>query len=102
LQFALTLVATILVSYHLYAHDLFPVTLSLLLFFRYVNSGMVVHGIIASAFLLLLIILFLPVVPHYLIKFSAFGLGALPILLLYTILSVEIVSRRGSSRRGEA
>jgi hypothetical protein len=47
----------------------------------------------SAAFFLLLIILFLPVVPRYLIKFSALGWGALPIMVLYMILVVEISYR---------
>ena len=39
LQFALIVVTTVLISYHLYAHDLFLLSLSLILFFRYVSSG---------------------------------------------------------------
>jgi hypothetical protein len=90
LQFSLTLVTTVLISYHLYSHDLFPLALSLILFFRYVGSGSVSHWLISKAFFFLLIILFLPVVPRYLIDFGLFGWGALPILLLYMILTVEM------------
>jgi len=94
LKFSLTIVTTVLISYHLYPHDLFPLTLSLILVFRYVNSGWATHGALSTTFYFLLIVLFLPVVPRYLIKFSALGWGALPILFLYVILSVEIFHRR--------
>lgn len=93
LKFSLTIVTTVLISYHLYAHDLFVVTLSLVLLFRYINSGEVNLRVMSTAFFLLLIILFLPVVPRYLIKFSALGWGALPIMVLYIILVVEISYR---------
>lgn len=89
LKFSLTLVTTVLVSYHLYAHDLFPVALSLILLFHYVSSGSISHRAISSSYFVLLVILFIPVVPRYLnLKF--FGFAALPILLLYMILAVEI------------
>jgi glycosyl transferase family 87 len=94
LEFSLTIVTTVLISYHLYPHDLFPLTLSLILFFRYVNSGAVTYRALCTVFFFLLIILSLPVIPRYLIKFSALGWGALPILFLYVILSVEIFNRR--------
>jgi hypothetical protein len=96
LKFSLTLVTTVLISYHLYAHDLFPLTLSLILFFRYVNSGAVSHRVVSTAFFFLLIILFLPIIPRYLIKVSAFGWAALPTLAFYIILVVEIFRRRKS------
>jgi Glycosyltransferase family 87 len=94
LKFSLTLVTTVLISYHLYSHDLFPLALSLILFFRYLNSGAVTDRVIANAFFFLLIILFLPMVPRYLIKLSALGWGALPILAFYLIFMLEIFHRR--------
>jgi hypothetical protein len=90
LKFSLILVTTVLISYHLYAHDLFLLALSLILFFRYVSSGAVPRRFSSKSFFILLIILFLPLLPQYLIKFRAFGWGALPIILLYVILTVEI------------
>jgi hypothetical protein len=94
LQFALVIVTTVLISYHLYAHDLFPASLSLILLFRYVSSGLPAHRGVSNVFFALLIILFLPGVPRFLIEFRSFGWGALPILLVYTIIAVEIFSRR--------
>ncbi len=94
LMFSLTLVTTVLVSYHLYAHDLFPLTLSLILFFRYVSSGWVSHRLISNAFFCLVIILFLPVAPRYLIEFKSLGWGAIPMLVLYALLSLEIFRHR--------
>jgi len=90
LKFSLILVTTVLISYHLYAQDLFLLALSLILFFRYVSSGAVPRRFSSKSFFILLIILFLPLLPQYLIKFRALGWGALPIILLYVILTVEI------------
>jgi hypothetical protein len=92
LQFALVVVTTVLISYHLYAHDLFPISLSLILLYRYVGSGS--RRNTSIVFFGLLLILFLPVVPRFLIEVKLFSWGALPVLLLYTILAVEIFSRR--------
>jgi glycosyl transferase family 87 len=91
LKFALTIVTTLLISYHLYSHDLFPLTLSLILIFGYISSERAIHKTLSRAFFFLLIILFIPLVPRYLIDFSVLGWGALPVLLLYTTLIVEIV-----------
>ncbi|MGH7794635.1 MAG: glycosyltransferase family 87 protein [Candidatus Binatia bacterium] len=99
LKFSLTVVTTVLIGYHLYPHDLFPLTLSLILLFRYISSGAVSDRTVANLFFFLLIILFLPLVPRYLIKFSVLGLAAVPVLLLYTILSLEIF-RRNRVKRG--
>ena len=93
LKFSLTVVTTILISYHLYPHDLFPLSLSLILIFRYVNLGGAAHGALSKAFFFLLIILFLPVIPRYLTKISALGWGALPLLSLAVALTAEIFQR---------
>jgi hypothetical protein len=100
LKFSLAVVTTVLISYHLYSHDLFPLTLSLILFFRYVASGAVSHWALSNAFFLLLIILFFPLLPLYLIKSGAFGWAALPILAFYLILVFEIF-RRGTGQLTE-
>ena len=92
LQFALVVVTTVLVSYHLYAHDLFPISLSIILLYRYVSSGSRQNTSIA--FFGLLLIMFLPVVPRFLIEVKLFGWGALPVLLLYMILAAEIFCRQ--------
>jgi hypothetical protein len=100
LQFSLTIVTTVLISYHLYSHDLFPLILSLILSFRYVASGAITHGALSDAFFVLLLIIFLPLVPFYLIKSGAFSWAALPILGFYLILVLEIF-RRKSGRFSE-
>ena len=92
LQFALVVVTTVLISYHLYAHDLFPISLSIILLYRYVSSGS--RRNTSIAFFGLLLIMFLPVVPRFLIEVKLFGWGALPVLLLYTILAAEIFCRQ--------
>jgi len=93
LQFALVVVTTVVISYHLYAHDLFPISLSLILLYRYVSSDACQNT--STVFFGLLLILFLPVVPRFLIEVKLFGWGALPVLLLYMILAAEIFFRRG-------
>jgi hypothetical protein len=94
LKFSITIVSTVLIGYHLYSHDLFPLMLSLVLFFRYILSGSASDPVISRAFFLLLLILFFPVVPRYLlIEVKSFGWGAIPVLTLYVLLSLEIYRR---------
>ena len=101
LQFALVVVTTVLISYHLYAHDLFP-------YLAFVNPALPLRKLrlmperLPRSFFGLLLILFLPVVPRFLIEVKLFGWGALPVLLLYMILAAEIFfagSRRQINKR---
>ena len=94
LAFALVLVTTVLISYHLYVHDLFIITISIVLFFRFVSSETRIDRATTNIFFLLLLVLFFPVVPRYLFMSREFGWVALPILLFHTILIVEIVRCR--------
>jgi hypothetical protein len=94
LKFSLVVVTTVLIGYHLYPHDLFPLTLPLILFFRGVNSGAITDGTLIKAFFFLLIIFFIPVVPRYLIQIHLLGWGALLNLALYIILSLAIFHRK--------
>ena len=94
LKFSLTLVTTVLISYHLYAHDLFLLSFSMILLFRYVSSVAPHRPALSNVFYGLLLIFLLPLVPRYLIESRLFWWWAVPILLLYLILSVEILKRR--------
>jgi hypothetical protein len=91
LKFSLTLLTTVLISYHLYSHDLFPVAVTLILFFRYLNIERISSRSLSLVFYIILVILFLPVIPRFLISSSAFGWGALPLLVLFTVLAAEIL-----------
>jgi hypothetical protein len=93
LKFSLAVVTTVLISYHLYAHDLFPLSLSLILLFRYISLDWVVDGFLSKTFFLVLLAFFVPVLPRYLIGISAFGWTALLVLILYVVLTIEIFSR---------
>jgi len=94
LKFSLMLVTTVLISYHLYAHDLFPLSLSMILLFRYVSSADAHRPALSNLFYGLVLIFLLPLVPRYLIESRLFWWWVLPVLLLYLILSVEILKRR--------
>jgi hypothetical protein len=93
LKFSLCLVTTVLISYHLYAHDLFPLTISLVLFFRYITLDTVSSKTISNIFFVLILVFLLPVIPRYLIQYSALSWAAVPILVFYSTLIVEILYR---------
>jgi hypothetical protein len=94
LKFSLAIVTSLLVSYHLYSHDLFPLVLSLVLTFRYIITEGAIHRVPPTVFFFLLIVLFIPLVPRYLIEFSMLGWGALLLVALYSILVAEIFCRK--------
>ena len=94
LKFSLTLLATVLISYHLYSHDLLPVAVALILLFRYLNIETTSRKSLSVVFYIVLLIIFIPFIPRYLISSSALGWGALPFLLLFTVLSTEILHRK--------
>jgi hypothetical protein len=54
LMFSISIVATVLISYHLYAHDLFPVIIPLILLFRYISRGLVSDWVVSGVFFSLL------------------------------------------------
>ncbi len=93
LQFSLTVVTTVLMSYHLYPHDLFPLILALTVFFRYFVLGATTRQTTRIAFFLLIALLLLPVVPRYLIDHSSFGWTAVALLYLYACLAGETFRR---------
>ena len=94
LKFSLTLLTTVLISYHLYSHDLLTVAVAVILLFRYLNIERTSCKGLSLVFYVVLLILFLPVVPRSLISSSAFGWGASPVLLLFAVLSAEIFHRK--------
>jgi hypothetical protein len=93
LKFALVLVTTALVSFHLYSHDLFPLTLALGLLFRHVSAEPNVDPLLRKSFYPLVLIFLLPAIPAYAIEYQLFGWAALLLLFLYFILSRELLRR---------
>jgi hypothetical protein len=93
LKFSLTLLTTVLISYHLYSHDLLPVAVTLILLFRYLNIERTSRKSLSLMFYIVLLILFLPVIPRFLIGSSAFGWAAVPLFLIFTFLAAEILYR---------
>ena len=90
LKFSLAIATTILVSYHLYPHDLLPLALSLIL--RLARSRVVRFMGLVERVLFSFYYFSIPL-SCYLIEFSVLGWGAFLILALYSILAAEIFHR---------
>jgi hypothetical protein len=100
LRFSLAIATTLLVSFHLYTHDVIILVIPLLLTFSYVLLGRARLTTAHYGFLSALLLLNLPRVPYLLEVNGGFGWGALPIILLYIVLALEISSfERVNSQR---
>jgi Glycosyltransferase family 87 len=90
LRFSLAIVTTILVSYHLYAHDVIILVVPLILTFSCVLEDRVRTTIARNGFLLVLLLLYLPLVPYFLELKGRFAWGVLPMILFYVVVALEI------------
>ena len=93
-QFSLAVVATILISYHLYTHDLIILTIPVILTANYVLAGSMLLSRNCKAFLAVAFMLYLPLVPFLLEVGGSFGSLAAPILIFFGLLTFEIRARR--------
>lgn len=90
LRFALAVVMTTLVSFHLYSYDGTLLAIALIL--------MLNHFVVAQhrspkaqwIFLLLLIVMFLPLVPNILLSEAALAWWALPVPVLFFVVATEL------------
>jgi hypothetical protein len=94
LKFSVAIATTILVSYHLYTHDVIILAVALLLMFSHVLVGGARTTVARNGFLLALILFYLPLVPYFLEVKGGFAWGVLPIILFYVVLASEICSFR--------
>ena len=92
LRFSLAVVTTVLVSFHLYTHDVIILVIPLLLTFSFILLDRAQVTIGRYSFLLVLILLYLPLVPYFLEVKGSFAWGVLPIILFYLIVAFEIYS----------
>jgi Glycosyltransferase family 87 len=92
LRFSLAVVTTVLVSFHLYTHDVIILLIPLLLIFSYILLGVARVPTARYVFLGGLILLNLPLVPYFLEVNGGFGWGVFAIILLYLALASEIYS----------
>jgi hypothetical protein len=96
LHFSLAISATVLISYHLYPHDVIVLLIPIVLTFNYVLAHEPRLTRPRNVFLFVLILLYLPFVPILLEHTGSFGSLVVPILLLYGVLIFEIGSCRSS------
>ncbi|HXG53268.1 MAG TPA: glycosyltransferase family 87 protein [candidate division Zixibacteria bacterium] len=93
LRFALAIVTTTLVTYHLYSHDLMPLVIALGIVSGEALAGRMTAPAARFGFLALLPIFYVPLVPSLLVRDRVFGWGAAPLLLLYGLLVSELAAR---------
>jgi Glycosyltransferase family 87 len=96
LQFSLAIAATVLISYHLYPHDVIVLVIPIVLTFNYVLAHQPRLNIACNVFLFVLVLLYLPFVPILLEHTGSFGSLVAPILIMYGVLIFEIGCHRSS------
>ncbi len=92
LQFSLAIVATVLISYHLYTHDLIILTIPVILIANYIFANRQPLSSACKLFLSVLVVLYLPLAPFLLEVGGAFGSLVAPILIIYGFLVFQIDS----------
>ena len=90
LRCSFSIVSTVLVSYHLYSYDGFVLVIALILTFNYVLTEEAVVPTVRLAFLSVLIVIYLPLVPNFLLSYGVLAWVTLPVLILYVVIAVEI------------
>jgi hypothetical protein len=92
LRFALAVVTTVLVSFHLYSYDGTLLVIPLVIMLNRVLKEPSPSPKRHRMFLILLIALFLPLVPNVLLSAAVLAWWALPLPFLYAVIAVEIRS----------
>jgi hypothetical protein len=92
LHFSLVVVATVLISYHLYPHDVIILVIPLILTLNYVIRDQAAVTSAHKVFLFVVVLLYLPLIPIILELTAAFGALVGPVILLYGYLAVEVAS----------
>lgn len=99
LRFALGVTATVLVSFHLYSYDATLLILPMVLMLDHVLKGRVRSSGVQPALFALLIFLFLPLLPNWLLGVAVIAWWALPIPILFGLIAVELVKRANSAAK---
>ena len=94
LRFALAVVATALVSFHLYSYDGTMLTLPLMIMLNRIVKNPGPYLLRHRVFLAILIASFLPLVPNVLLSAAVLAWWTLPLPVLFGVLAIEI--SRGS------
>lgn len=92
LKFALAIVMTVLVSFHLYYYDGTILAIALVLVFNSVLKARL-HSTSQLALLPLLIVLYFPLLPNVLLAYAALAWWALPLPLLFGVIKWQIDER---------
>jgi hypothetical protein len=92
LKFALAVVMTALVSYHLYSYDGTMLAIPLVLAFNHVLKARL-QSTNELALLPLLIVLYFPLLPNALLVYAVLAWWALPLLLLFGVIKWQIDDR---------
>jgi hypothetical protein len=90
LRFALAVVTTALVSFHLYSYDGTLLAIPLIVMLNQVLKASRPYPVRHRVFLALLITLFLPLVPNVLLSAAMLAWWALPLPVLFGVIAVEI------------
>ena len=90
LRFALAVVMTALVSFHLYSYDGTMLAIPLVLMFSHFMRARQPSPKAQSIFLLLLIVMFLPLIPNILLSEAVLAWWALPLPIVFWVIAAEL------------
>ncbi len=93
LRYALAVVTTVLVSFHLYSYDAMLLIIPLILVLNLVLNRRVGVAAADRLFMILVIGMFLPLLPNVLLSFARLAWWALPVPILYWLIEREIAER---------
>lgn len=91
LRFALAVVTTVLVSFHLYSYDGTLLAIPLIIMLNRVLKEPSPYPMRHRVFFALLVALFLPLVPNVLLSAAVLAWWALPLPFLYAVIAVDIL-----------
>jgi Glycosyltransferase family 87 len=101
LRFALAVVMTALVSFHLYSYDGTLLVISLIIMLNHVLNRPSPYPARHVVFLVILIVLFFPLVPNVLLGTAMLAWWALPLPVLFCVMTMEI-RRHSGGETGKA
>jgi hypothetical protein len=92
LKYSLAIVATVLVSFHLYAHDAIILVIAAIILLNHVFTDRAGTMLVKLGSGFALLVLFMPFVPFYLTVKGGLGWGAFIIIVMFVFIACEIVS----------
>lgn len=97
IRYSLAVLATALVSFHLYSYDTMLLILPLILVLNYVLKGHWQSAYLQPVVLATAILMFLPLLPNILVKAWALAWWTVPVLVLYGLLACELTTSTASA-----